>query len=194
MFNRSGVSIAQVGPSKGVSVLHTPSAQYVSFYLLLLTTEILSQTVGVLTFHRAEYLQALASRLDPAIATSHFSKRLVSYTQRTSITDSVALHFNDGTTATCDVLIGADGIHSATRHCLLKEAANAIATSDAEQAELLLGKVDPMWSGSIAYRAVFASEKLRCINPEHHVLNERQSVSLMSISLSITYGLMLINL
>ena len=129
-----------------------------------------------MAFHRAEFQQALASKLDPSIVTSHFSKRLLSYTEDES-TNAVRLHFKDGETATCDAYIGADGIHSATRRCRLKDEADAIELSDSERAKLLLSKMDPMWSGTITYRAVIPRDRLRKINPEHSALRMSQTVS-----------------
>ncbi len=48
----------------------------------------------------------------------------------------MTLAFADGTRATADAVVGADGVHSTVR-------------------ELLLGRDDPQWKGRIAYRAVF---------------------------------------
>ena len=139
--------------------------------------------MGILTFHRAEFQQVLASRLDPEVVATHFSKRLVSYSQELPSTKTppirniVTLSFNDGTIANCDVLIGADGIHSATRYCLLREAAGLLNESNPEQAKLLLYKADPVWSGSVAYRSAFPSETLRRLNPEHGALKTGRNVS-----------------
>jgi hypothetical protein len=49
------------------------------------------------------------------------SKRLESYVQRPGA--PIMLHFQDGTTATCDILIGADGLKSAVRKTMFHEAA-----------------------------------------------------------------------
>ena len=142
--------------------------------------------MGSLVFHRADFLQVLASKLDPASTASRFSKRLTSYTQVGPDTSSssqgfVTLHFVDGTTSTCDVLVGADGIHSETRHCLFKEVAEAVGASDPDKAKLLLSKLDPMWSGSAAYRAVIPSERLGKINPNHSALKVPQNVSISTL-------------
>ena len=59
---------------------------------------------------------------------SHFNKRLVSIED--NLGSPVILHFTDGTTATTDAVIGADGIHSAVRaHLLGKESAQPTFTS-----------------------------------------------------------------
>ncbi|KAH8111730.1 FAD/NAD-binding domain-containing protein [Phellopilus nigrolimitatus] len=148
-----------------------------SFYEIMVT-------MGILAFYRAEFLMSLAGQLDSATTSKHFSKRLVSYTlpPASSPSSPITLNFKDGTTATCDVLIGADGIHSATRHTLL-----GLAAADAEadgsdegrkSAEILRGMVDPVWSGSVAYRGVIPRERLEKLNPNHRAMKTPQNVRL----------------
>ena len=75
------------------------------------------------------------------------SKRLVSIEDKAGSDEPVFLQFADGTSATADAVIGADGIHSFVR-------------------EFLMGKEEakPTFSGSIAYRGLvpmdIAIEKL----------------------------------
>ena len=75
------------------------------------------------------------------------SKRLVSIDDNFRTDEPVVLHFADGTTATADAVIGADGIHSYVR-------------------EFMMGKEEakPTFSGSVAYRGLvpmdLAIEKL----------------------------------
>ena len=58
---------------------------------------------------------------------SHFNKRVISLED--TIDGPVVIHFKDGTTATADAVIGADGVHSAVRaHLLGKEAAQPVYT------------------------------------------------------------------
>ena len=115
--------------------------------------------------------------------TCHFSKRLVEYTQPRSL-DPISLQFKDGTTKTCDVLIGADGIHSASRHKLLNDVAEH--ANSQEFVKELLAKVDPVWSGTVAYRAVIPSVKLRAVNPGHTALTKPVLVSGSSLLLNNT--------
>lgn len=74
-------------------------------------------------------------------------KRLVSIVDNYRVDEPVILNFADGTTATADAVIGADGIHSYVR-------------------EFLMGKEEakPTFSGSVAYRGLvpmdLAIEKL----------------------------------
>ena len=119
------------------------------------------------------------------MTTIHFSKRLVNYTRLATGSDvkkpisddPVTLFFSDGTRATCDVLIGADGIHSATRNSLLGcLASEALAAGDALRAELLMNKSDPVWSGTVAYRGVIPRAHLEKINANHRALNVPQKV------------------
>jgi salicylate hydroxylase len=144
---------------------------------------IINFAVGNITFHRADFLQVLVSELDPSITTSHFSKKLVSYVQTPPEVcaasrkhGAVSLQFSDGTSSSCDVLIGADGIHSITRKLLLEEAMDT--------GKLLQDMKDPVWSGSVAYRALISGERLRRLNPTHRALTTPQNVSDVTLLLS----------
>ncbi|GJE99504.1 FAD/NAD(P)-binding domain-containing protein [Phanerochaete sordida] len=63
--------------------------------------------VGV---HRATFLDALVQRIEPA--RTHFCKRCTHLTREGR---GVTMHFQDGTSAEADVVLGADGIKSAVR-------------------------------------------------------------------------------
>jgi len=84
-----------------------------------------------LCMHRADLHEALASAV-PA-DTIHLGKKLVGLDQKAG---QVTLAFADGTHATADAVIGADGVHSLVR-------------------ELVVGPDAPLHKGRIAYRAVF---------------------------------------
>ncbi|KAH8111745.1 FAD/NAD-binding domain-containing protein [Phellopilus nigrolimitatus] len=136
--------------------------------------------MGILTFHRAEFQNALAQHLDPKITTAHFRKRLVSYDYAPSNSSPslpissespIILHFKDGSTAQCNVLVGADGIHSAARHTMLELAAyaaeaEAYDTGDGEKAgekaENLRAK---------KYPDLVLGEKMKSLNPNHRALS-----------------------
>lgn len=88
--------------------------------------------------HRAHFLDDLIKSVPSRRA--HFNKRVDSLNDEQD--GPVVIHFKDGTTATADAVIGADGVHSTVRaHLLGKEAAK------------------PVFAGSVAYRALVPMDK-----------------------------------
>lgn len=67
--------------------------------------------------HRAHFLDELVKGVPAGRA--HFNKRLQSIEEKPG--SGVLLHFKDGTTATADAVVGADGIHSVAREYILGE-------------------------------------------------------------------------
>ncbi|OBZ74163.1 Salicylate hydroxylase [Grifola frondosa] len=136
---------------------------------------------GMISFHRAEFHNVLLRHLSPSCRT-HCRKRLVSYSQpvssssydpHTFLRPPVKLRFQDGTTAHCDLLIGADGVKSAVRMSLVHElSASARAGGRTHDAEDLLRAAEPRWSGMSAYRATIPAETLRMRLPGHRVLTD----------------------
>jgi salicylate hydroxylase len=98
--------------------------------------------VGQSSVHRADFLDALASRLPEGIA--HFNKRAAKVEQQG---DEVCVQFTDSTYYTCDLLIAADGIKSALRSHVL----DGIGAPPAV----------PRYSGTVAYRGMIDSQYLR---------------------------------
>jgi len=94
---------------------------------------------GQSTLHRAKFLDELVALVPKEIA--HFGKRLDRI--EGSDTDGVKLHFKDGTTATADCVVGADGVHSVIRTHLLGKDHPA---------------TNPTFTGSVAYRGKAASD------------------------------------
>jgi 2-polyprenyl-6-methoxyphenol hydroxylase-like FAD-dependent oxidoreductase len=84
-----------------------------------------------LCMHRAELHDALMSALPADIV--HVGKKLVGLDQAAG---RVTLTFADGTRASADAVIGADGVHSTVR-------------------DIIVGPDAPVHKGRIAYRAVF---------------------------------------
>ncbi|KAI0769448.1 FAD/NAD-P-binding domain-containing protein [Trametes elegans] len=109
---------------------------------------------GCIRFHRAHFLDVLVDRLPEGVA--HFGKRLVSYTAREGASQAaVELRFGDGSTAPCDVLVGCDGIKSIVRAQILQ---NLVRDQGGDPA--LLDHIEPVWSGTVAYRGLLPVERL----------------------------------
>jgi salicylate hydroxylase/6-hydroxynicotinate 3-monooxygenase len=89
-----------------------------------------------LCMHRADLHEALLSILPAGII--HLGRRLVGLDQDAHC---VALTFADGSRATADAAVGADGIHSVVR-------------------DIIVGPDAPIHKGRIAYRAVFPAERM----------------------------------
>src|SRR5215813_12876090 len=87
-------------------------------------------------FHRADLHRALVSAL-PADRV-HLGCRFKHLVDRD---DGIEAQFEDGTSISADVLIGADGIHSAVRHALL-------------------GPEHPRFTGCVAYRGLVPADRL----------------------------------
>jgi salicylate hydroxylase/6-hydroxynicotinate 3-monooxygenase len=84
-----------------------------------------------LCMHRADLHDALASAVPGEIV--HLGKKLSDLDQAGG---QVTLHFEDGTSASADAVVGADGVHSIVR-------------------DIVVGPDEPIHKGRIAYRAVF---------------------------------------
>ena len=83
---------------------------------------------------------------------AHFRKRVTSYVQDLP-GGQIQLHFNDNSIAVCDVLVGCDGIKSTIRAQLLREMAENGQPG-------LLDFIDPIFSGTIAYRGLIPVKKV----------------------------------
>lgn len=94
-----------------------------------------------LLIHRGDFHAVLTETVTPG--TISFGKRLVGMEE--SATD-VTLTFDDGSSATADVVIGADGINSTVR-------------------EVLLGPEEPRYTGFVAHRAIFPAELVKAPLP-----------------------------
>ncbi|WP_230859464.1 FAD-dependent monooxygenase [Actinoplanes aureus] len=92
--------------------------------------------------HRADLLAALASALPPSRV--HTGHRLTGFTDHGSYVEA---RFADGPRVEADVLLGADGIHSAVR-------------------QGLFGPDQARFTGCVAYRGVVPAERLRHLNLE----------------------------
>ncbi|KZP08337.1 FAD/NAD(P)-binding domain-containing protein, partial [Athelia psychrophila] len=80
-------------------------------------------------------------------------------------TTTIILRFKDGTTAECDVLLGADGIKSAVRATLVSNLAREGKITKEEAA-----RPNPVWSGTGAYRGLIPTARLEAGAPGHRAL------------------------
>lgn len=89
------------------------------------------------TIHRADIIDALAEQF--SMADIQFGKRIQTLSQNEQ---GVTLQFEDGSSATFDVVIGADGIHSRVRTALF-------------------GEEYPRFTGVVSFRSVVPTERVR---------------------------------
>jgi len=112
--------------------------------------------------------------------TFHFRKRCVGFTTREDLeADSVTIEFQDGTNATCDILVGCDGIKSAVRGQLLYRNNTAdVKETLGDTGHKNHGLQDSMrfigtsFCGTVAYRALLDPAKLHEVDPRHPLLLE----------------------
>lgn len=93
-----------------------------------------------LTIHRADLLKAMEGQIP--VDALHLGKSVSGVINDNTRT---AILFADGTSEDVDVIVGADGIHSAVRNALF-------------------GKDDPKFSGIVSYRSVIAREDAGAIS------------------------------
>jgi salicylate hydroxylase len=122
--------------------------------------------------HRAVIQKIFLSHLSPSIR-CHLSSRLVSYDEIPESAGgpgSLRLVFENGNTATCDLLIGVDGIKSIVRKKFVADHHDSTESGQVPNA-------DPMWSGTFAYRCMIESKLIAEQMPNHRVLTTPVIVS-----------------
>ncbi|EGO01403.1 hypothetical protein SERLA73DRAFT_50608, partial [Serpula lacrymans var. lacrymans S7.3] len=152
-----------------------PTDEYVSAFVLRKSDQVVGLEFHdilskghLIRFHRAHFHGVLLKHL-PSTCRTHCSKRLKTYKQPDI--GPIQLYFQDGSTASCDVLIGADGVKSVVRTCMLQEQADEAARrGDLEMSQSILSCIEPVWSGFVAYRTLISSDKLRKQAPNHRAL------------------------
>ncbi|KJA16000.1 hypothetical protein HYPSUDRAFT_193707 [Hypholoma sublateritium FD-334 SS-4] len=108
-----------------------------------------------LGFHRADVQQTFLKKCDPASV--HVNKRLTSFEETPE--GGVHLQFHDGSSATCDILVGMDGIKSVVRKGLLIKQGLSHSAS-----------LDPVWTGTMVYRGLIEQAALEAIYPGHRTI------------------------
>lgn len=105
---------------------------------------------------------------------AHFGKRLVSYhTMEHDASTETELLFADGSVATCDIIIGCDGIKSVVRKQMLEDYVR-----EGGGNPCLLDHIEPVWSGSIAYRGLIpVGQMVREDGVEHRTIQSPMMVS-----------------
>lgn len=168
---RARLQFPQGRPAGGTDLLFSRDARYASLFLVwhAMTAPDALSTGGMIAFHRPDFHAVLLRHL-PTSCRACTAKRILYYAQPRNASAPITLHFEDGSHATCDVLIGADGVKSAVRASLVQEL--AARASSAHEAEELRRAAEPRWSGTSAYRATIPAEMLRALLPGHRVLSE----------------------
>ncbi|KAL1937333.1 hypothetical protein VTO73DRAFT_13846 [Trametes versicolor] len=135
---------------------------------------------GSTTMHRADMVDVLVKHIPPS-CTIHTSKRLLSYTSAAADANGTlvyTLHFADGSTAEADVIVGGDGIKSKVRAAMYdfahaRDCAKGMKREECERC----GRATPKWTGTVGYRFLIPSERMREVNPEHHALKVTSPMS-----------------
>lgn len=91
---------------------------------------------------------------------ANLRKRLSDYSRLSS--GEYQLQFADGSTATCDVLLGCDGVRSVVRRRMFEDEAKA------RGQPALLKHIEPFFSGTVAYRVLVPVERLLEVNGKLH--------------------------
>ncbi|KAK3185529.1 hypothetical protein K4F52_005627 [Lecanicillium sp. MT-2017a] len=125
---------------------------------------------GATTIRRSDLLDTLVNAIPRNLA--HFGKRLKYFTETEK---GVHLHFEDGSSRLVDALVGADGIRSKVKECLLPEEVET---------------TRPRYSGMYCYRAVLDMEDMveAVGNHRAHVASWYLGKSTYAISYPIMRG------
>ncbi|KAH9853973.1 FAD/NAD-P-binding domain-containing protein [Lenzites betulinus] len=125
-----------------------------------------------MTFHRAELQKLFLDHLRRP-ERIHLGKRFTSYTQHQGPNGQTEVHFKDGSTVQCDVLVGADGIKSGVRGAMYTKLADAATEAGHdEEAQKLRSCIRAVSAGQFVYRGLIEREpiaegKPRPLNMSH---------------------------
>ncbi|TFK85074.1 FAD/NAD(P)-binding domain-containing protein [Polyporus arcularius HHB13444] len=152
------LKIAGNGERPALAVLYRKSDQAEGF-------QFSEQIDNSFTFARAEVQKAFLGRLH-ASDRVHVGKRFVSYHQPADGAGPIELRFEDGTTATCDILVGSDGVRSAVRASMYSHLAQAAeAQGKQQEADELRHHAHPVFSGWSIYRTVIHKSGETAVHP-----------------------------
>ena len=98
-------------------------------------------------FHRSDFLDVFVDHLPEGVAC--FGKRVVTY----HVDNEVTVRFADGTSETCDILVGCDGVKSVVRKQLFEDLVSKGHKDD-------LCPFEPRFSGTIAYRGLIPAQSI----------------------------------
>jgi len=118
---------------------------------------------GLATYHRADLQEILLNHVSSSVH-CHLNHRLVSY-KEVKDSERIQLEFKNGETASCDILVGADGVNSMVRKVFLANK-RGIDSSSGEA----LTNAAPVWSGTSVYRGLVNSEVIKRESPNHRAL------------------------
>lgn len=122
-----------------------------------------------LGLHRATFLAQLVNILkETNRATIHFAKRCDHFVQ-SEANEEVTIHFKDGTTATCELLIGSDGIRSSIRKQLI---GGMVGDKGWDAQDKTIDASGLRFSGTVAYRGLINTANL----PDHPVTKADKAV------------------
>ena len=127
------------------------------------------------SFHRADMQKVFLTSLEsPEVL--HLGKRFVSYSQE-SEDDPITVTFQDGSTTTCDILVGCDGIRSTMRAAMYTRLADlASAAGNDDEAAILKLHIPPKWTGTVVYRCLLRKSDLPDETVKHPAIAQHSLV------------------
>ncbi|EIW81187.1 FAD/NAD(P)-binding domain-containing protein [Coniophora puteana RWD-64-598 SS2] len=132
------------------------------------------------SMHRMDFVRVIQNHL-PKSCNVHLQKRVQSYAEADS--GEITIHFADRTTATTDVLVGADGLRSKTRRCMFETAAK-VEPPPFDRSQLSK-YTDTSYSGYSIYRDLIPMNKLLAHYPDHPVKSAMYILTTIALVLQL---------